>query len=183
MRLIALALLALSLAAQQLPRPEFPQPQFQREDWLSLNGRWEFEFDNNNTGVTKFSRSIIVPFCFESSKSGIHDTSFHPWVWYRRSVTIPPKWKGRHVLLHFGAVDYRASVWVNGQFVGGHEGGNVPFAFDITPLLKAGPAVITVRAEDPPTDRSIPRGKQYWEPKSQGHLLHPDQRHLAAGVD
>jgi beta-galactosidase/beta-glucuronidase len=100
--------------------------------------------------------------------SGIGDTSFHPWIWYRRPLTIPDAWKGRRILLHFGAVDYRAMVWVNGRLAGRHEGGNVPFAFDITALLKAGANSVTVRAEDPPTDRSIPRGKQYWEPKSRG---------------
>jgi beta-galactosidase/beta-glucuronidase len=158
------------------PRPEFPEPQFQRELWQNLNGPWEFEFDDDNAGIDagwpagghKFSRTITVPFCFESRLGGIADTSFHPWVWYRRSITIPDAWKGKRVLLHFGAVDYRAMVWVNGRLAGEHEGGNVPFAFDVTPLLKEGANTVTVRAEDPPTDRSIPRGKQYWEPKSRG---------------
>lgn len=167
---------ALSLAAQEIPRSEYPQPQFQREQWLNLNGRWDFEFDDGNagieegwfTGTRKFSRNILVPFCFESAKSGIGDTSFHPWVWYQRAIDIPGAWKGRRVLLHFGAVDYRAQVWVNGRMAGAHEGGHVPFRSDITPLLKAGANIITVRAEDPPTDRYIPRGKQYWEPKSRG---------------
>ena len=168
---------ALSLALRAaLPRPEFPEPQFQRELWQNLNGTWDFDFDDANAGLNedwasanrKFSRNITVPFCFESKSSGIGDTTFHPWVWYRRSLTIPDAWKGRHVLLHFGAVDYRAMVWINGRLAGTHEGGNVPFAFDITPLLKPGANSVTVRAEDPPTDRSIPRGKQYWEPKSRG---------------
>ncbi|MBI2680164.1 MAG: glycoside hydrolase family 2 [Candidatus Solibacter usitatus] len=173
---VLLTLAALSLAAaQEIPRPEYPQPQFQRADWLNLNGNWEFEFDDANKGLdqdwaagaTKFSRKITVPFCFESRRSGIGDTSFHPWVWYRRSISVPENWKGRRVLLHFGAVDYRATVWVNGRLAGRHEGGNTPFQFDITPLLKAGSNALTVRAEDPPTDRYIPRGKQYWEPKSR----------------
>jgi beta-galactosidase/beta-glucuronidase len=163
------------LRAEDIPRPEYPQPQFQREQWLNLNGRWEFAFDDGNEGLDKswagakkFDRNITVPFCFESSMSGIGDTSFHPWVWYRRTVTLPAAWKGRRVLLHFGAVDYRAMVWVNGQLAGEHVGGNTPFQFDITPLLAAGANTLTVRAEDPPTDRFIPRGKQYWEPKSRG---------------
>jgi beta-galactosidase/beta-glucuronidase len=170
------ALLAFSLAAAELPRPEYPQPQFQRDEWLNLNGTWEFEFDDANAGLDggwasgakEFSKTILVPFCFESLKSGIGDPSFHPWVWYRRSVDVPSDWQGRRVLLRFGAVDYRATVWVNGRLAGEHEGGTVPFSFDITPLVKPGPAVVTVRAEDPPTDRSIPRGKQFWEPKSHG---------------
>jgi beta-galactosidase/beta-glucuronidase len=143
---------------------------------MSLNGPWEFEFDDANVGLEenwaaggrKFSRTIVVPFCFESKLSGIGDTSFHPWVWYRRSFTVPEAWKGKRVLLHFGAVDYRAMVWVNGRYVGGHTGGHVPFSFDITPHLQRGANTVTVRAEDPPTDRYVPRGKQYWEPKSRG---------------
>jgi len=163
-------------AAGQIPRPEHPQPQFQREQWLNLNGQWEFEFDDGNAGLKeswaagnrRFSRNIAVPFCFESPRSGIGDPSFHPWVWYRRTFTIPEGWEGKRVLLHFGAVDYRALVWINGQYAGGHEGGSTAFTFDVTPLMRAGPNVVTVRAEDPPTDRSIPRGKQYWEPKPRG---------------
>jgi beta-galactosidase/beta-glucuronidase len=172
---LALAAISAILYAAP-PRPEFPEPQFQREAWQNLNGPWEFEFDDANAGLDadwaagnhKFTRAITVPFCFESRASGIGDTSFHPWVWYRRAVAIPEDWKGRRILLRFGAVDYRAMVWINGRLAGRHEGGNVPFAFDITPLLKPGANTITVRAEDPPTDRSIPRGKQYWEPKSRG---------------
>lgn len=142
---------------------------------MSLNGPWQFEFDDAGEGLgagwaagtRPFSKTIIVPFCFESRSSGIGDTAFHPVVWYRRNVQVPAAWKGRRVLLHFGAVDYRATVWVNGQIAGEHEGGNTPFRFDITLLLKAGTNVVTVRAWDPPQDRAIPRGKQYWEPKSR----------------
>lgn len=175
-RNLIVLLAALPLAAQPPPRPEYPQPQFEREHWLNLNGVWEFEFDDGNRGLDEdwavgaraFSRRITVPFCFESKLGGIADTSFHPWVWYRRNVTIPAEWKGRRVVLHFGAVNYRAMVWINGRLAGRHEGGNVPFQFDISDLLKPGANNITVRAEDPPTDRYIPRGKQYWELKSAG---------------
>jgi beta-galactosidase/beta-glucuronidase len=164
------------LGAERLPRAEYPQPQFERQQWMTLNGQWEFAFDDSNRGLDenwaggtgKFERKITVPFCFESSLGGIGDTAFHPWVWYRRAITLPDAWKGRRTLLHFGAVDYRAMVWVNGSLAGGHEGGNTPFQFDISPLLKPGSNVVVVRAEDPPTDRYIPRGKQYWEPKSRG---------------
>jgi beta-galactosidase/beta-glucuronidase len=176
--LVGMSLLLAAAAAAQpvVPRPEFPQPQFQREQWLNLNGRWEFDFDDLNAGLEenwatsghKLSRSITVPYCFESPLSGIGDRTFHPWLWYRRTVEVPTAWKGRRVLLKFGAVDYRAMVWVNGRSAGQHEGGNTPFGFDITPLLVPGTNTIVVRAEDPPTDRSIPRGKQYWEPQSRG---------------
>jgi beta-galactosidase/beta-glucuronidase len=143
---------------------------------MNLNGEWQFEFDDADAGLKenwasgakKFSRTIQVPYCFESKLSGIGDTSFHPVVWYNRSVTLPETWKGKRMLLRFGAVDYHATVWVNGRQAGEHEGGSTPFRFDITALLKPGANAITVRAFDPPTDRAIPRGKQYWEPKPRG---------------
>jgi beta-galactosidase/beta-glucuronidase len=176
MRILALALVSLAAPAQNVPRAEHPNPQFQREPWLTLNGVWEFEFDDADKGLTEnwaasakpFTKRITVPYAFETKLSGIGDTSFHPVVWYRRSFTPPPQWAGRRVLLRFGAVDYRANVWVNGRAAGEHEGGNVPFKLDVTPLLKPGENVVVVRAWDPPTDRAIPRGKQYWEPKSRG---------------
>src|SRR5688572_22380797 len=167
---------SLQLAGRQgPPRPEFPQPQFERADWQTLNGQWQFEFDDKNTGLDEnwaggkraFGRTITVPFAFESRLSGIGDTSFHPWVWYRRSFSVPDGWKGRRVLLKFGAVDYHATVWVNGTRAGEHEGGNTPFTFDVTSMLTPGSNTVTVRAFDPPTDRYIPRGKQYWEPQSR----------------
>jgi beta-galactosidase/beta-glucuronidase len=155
------------LAAQPVPRPEYPQPQFEREEWLNLNGTWEFEFSESTGAPERFSRSIIVPFCPESKLSGIADPSFHPGMWYRRSFTVPRDWKDKHVLLHFGAVNYWATVWVNGAIAGQHEGGQTPFQFDITSLFHTGSNTVAVHAEFPPTDRYIPRGKQYWEPKSR----------------
>ena len=166
----------LQLAGRQTtPRAEYPQPQFERGDWQTLNGPWQFEFDDKNIGLDEnwaggkqaFGRTITVPFAFEARLSGIGDTSFHPWVWYRRSFTVPNGWKGRRVLLKFGAVDYHATVWVNGMRAGEHEGGNTPFTFDVTSMLASGSNTVTVRAFDPPTDRYIPRGKQYWEPQSR----------------
>ena len=141
---------------------------------MSLNGVWNFSFDDQREGLAKhwnapgfkFSRQITVPYCFESKLSGIADTAFHPVVWYQRSFSVPGDWSGKHVLLHFGAVYYTASVWLNGQFLGSHEGGNVPFSFDITDQLKPGANTLTLCSFNAPTDRSIPRGKQYWEPKS-----------------
>src|SRR5262245_56149380 len=87
--------------AQQIPRPEHPQPQFMRSAWISLNGPWEFEFDDADQGLAadwagsakKFNKTITVPFCFESKKSGVGDTSFHPVVWYRRSFNVSADWK------------------------------------------------------------------------------------------
>ena len=162
------------LRSADIPRPEFPEPQFERSSWLSLNGTWEFSFDDHNEGLNHnwqkrahYDRAIVVPYCFESKLGGIADTSFHPIMWYRRNFEVPTGWAGKHVLLHFGAVDYRARVWVNGNFLGSHEGGGVPFSFDITAGLQNGTNSVVLRAEDPSTDKSIPRGKQYWEPKSK----------------
>ncbi|MGQ9635977.1 MAG: glycoside hydrolase family 2 protein [Bryobacteraceae bacterium] len=176
-RALISAVIAVCLqGAEQVPRPEHPQPQFQREQWMNLNGVWEFEFDDANAGLKenwaggnkKFSRNITVPFCFESPASGIGDTGFHPWIWYRRSFPVPDGWQGKRLWLRFQAVDYRAWVWINGQYAGFHEGGSTPFGFDITEQLKPGANILTVRVEDPPADRSIPRGKQYWELKPRG---------------
>ncbi|MDP9170431.1 MAG: glycoside hydrolase family 2, partial [Acidobacteriota bacterium] len=156
-----------------MPRPEYPRPQFVRSDWLNLNGIWEFRFDDDNHGLEKgwyasrepFPHQILVPFSFESKKSGIADPSFHGCVWYRRSLNIPAGWAGRRILLNFGAIDYRATVWVNGMVVASHEGGHTPFRCDITGTLRA-ENVVVVRAEDPPSDRYIPRGKQHWNDQS-----------------
>jgi beta-galactosidase/beta-glucuronidase len=178
LRSAALLLVVAAHASAQpaVPRPEFPQPQFERADWQTLNGPWQFEFDDGNVGLAErwysgdrpFGRTITVPYAFESPLSGIGDTTFHPWVWYRRTVTAPTGWSGRRLLLKFGAVDYHAMVWLNGQLVGEHEGGSTPFGFDVTDQWRAGENTVVVRAWDPPTDRFVPRGKQYWREKSEG---------------
>ena len=163
------------VADEGTPRPEYPQPQFEREDWRNLNGIWDFEFDDWNTGLQEnwasaerqFSQSIVVPFCFESAASGIGDPGEHPIVWYRRQFEIPEHWNKRRILLHFGAVDYRATVWVNGNLVGEHEGGHTPFRFDVGWCVKPGQNTVAVRVEDPPADRYIPRGKQHWQAKPE----------------
>lgn len=150
-------------AAQPVPRSEFPQPQFERQDWQSLNGQWDFGYKDG-----EFDHKIIVPFAVETKLSGIGDTRFHPEVWYRRSFEVPKGWKDKRVLLKFGAVDYIATVWVNGKYAAAHTGGSTPFSADITDLLKGGKNEVKVRAIDPPTDRFVPRGKQFWEQQSRG---------------
>jgi beta-galactosidase/beta-glucuronidase len=156
---------------QQQPRPEYPRPQFVRSRWLNLNGLWQFEFDDDDLGLAAkwylrqeaFSRQILVPFSCEAPRSGIADRSFHPCVWYRRPFRIPADWEGSRILLNFGAVDYRASVWINGSLVGSHEGGHSSFTFEITNEVTKHDCIVVVRAQDPPSDRYIPRGKQYWK--------------------
>ena len=152
------------------PRPEYPRPQFVRAEWMSLNGWWKFRIDDQIVGLderwfssTDYPAEILVPFSLETRLSGIGDRSFHPCVWYQRDFQVPKEWAGRQVRLNFGAVDYRATVWVNGIVVGWHEGGHTPFSCDITGALRDGSNIVAVRAEDPPTDRYIPRGKQHWE--------------------
>ena len=166
-----------------MPRPEYPRPQFRRQDWINLNGEWSFAFDDSNAGLAKgwqnvntddlrsdgspFDRRIIVPFCYQSERSGIGETAFHDVVWYARTFEHTPA-NEEHLLLHFGAVDYRATVWVNGECVVSHEGGHTPFSVDVTHALKGEENVIVVRAEDPSRDVTIPRGKQYWREESEG---------------
>jgi beta-galactosidase/beta-glucuronidase len=161
--------------ASGVPRAEHPRPDFMRADWATLNGRWEFEFDDQDAGMRErwfagtraFGKTIVVPYTFQSKLSGIGDTAFHDVVWYRRTFTVPGGWQGRRVLLNFGAVDYEAGVWINGEAAGQHRGGHSSFALDITDRLKAGDNVVVVRVYDPATDMTIPRGKQYWKPKSE----------------
>lgn len=153
----------------------YPRPQLMRPQWADLSGTWEFAYDDADRGRSEqwwsrddiFDRTIIVPFPPESAASTIGDTGFHPVVWYGRTLTEADLSasgynEGDALLLHFGAVDHRAEVWVDGQSVGTHEGGHTPFSVEV-PHPVAG-ARIVVRAEDDPADVSQPRGKQDWMP-------------------
>lgn len=145
----------------------YPRPQLQRSNWVCLNGPWKFTFDDDGrfvqpSDISEWNYTIEVPFAPESTKSGIGDTGFHHNCWYEREFDLS-KGKGR-VLLHFGAIDYRARVWVNDHFVAIHEGGYTPFSIDITPVLnETGPQRVTVWAQDNPYDLAKPRGKQDWQ--------------------
>ena len=155
------------METQNLPRPEYPRPQFVRRDWLCLNGSWEFEIDAGDSGFERglhqkspLAGTITVPFCPEAPHSGIGVTDFMAAVWYRRTVAVPTAWSGKTVLLHFGAVDYDATVWVNGQQAGRHRGGFTPFTVSLAGLARAGEEItIVVRAQDTPQEPK-PRGKQ-----------------------
>ncbi|MFR9723038.1 glycoside hydrolase family 2 protein [Streptomyces sp. MS19] len=149
-----------------VPRPEYPRPQFARRDWLNLNGTWQFETDRGDSGLERglldreLTGTITVPFAPESELSGIGDTDFLEAVWYRRSLVLPAEWTGRRVLLHFGAVDHDATVWVNGTEVVRHRGGFTSFTADLSGVAGPGEeAVITVRARDPKSGPQA-RGKQ-----------------------
>lgn len=152
-------------------RKEYPRPQFERQQWLNLNGKWQFCFDDQERGMTEkwfedlannFDKTIEVPFAFETELSGVNNRGFHDTVWYHREFEVPKEWQGKKVILHFGAVDYYAKVFVNGHYVGHHTGGNTPFSFDISFFLTGGRENVTVYVNDPSLDERIPRGKQYW---------------------
>lgn len=151
-----------------IPRPEYPRPQFVRENWLNLNGEWEFSFDEPT-----FDREIIVPFAYQSKLSGLGVTERHDVVWYRRSFLLPEDWREKIVLLHFGAVDYSCDVWVNDRHIGAHEGGHVDFTFDVTCALRPGENTVALRAADVLSDLQMPRGKQYWQEKTKSIFYTP----------
>ncbi|MEK4473178.1 sugar-binding domain-containing protein [Paenibacillus sp. FSL R7-0048] len=159
-----------------LPRPEYPRPDFIRPEWINLNGQWQFEIDHGKSGKERgypvndhnLSGTITVPFCPESKLSGVEYKDFMAAVWYKREFTVPESWTNGRVILHFGAVDYMAEVWVNGVSVGTHRGGYTPFSFDITSNLLAGSNVITVYAEDDVRSGRQPRGKQSEQFHSHG---------------
>lgn len=149
-------------------RPEHPKPQFRRDSWQNLNGQWDFEFDHGNSGVARglykseatLSQKINVPFCPESKLSGIGHTDFLHSVWYKRSFQLTAAQCSERVVIHFGAVDYVATVYVNGKKVGSHKGGYVSFSFEITEFVHEGENILTVHAEDDTRSPLIPTGKQ-----------------------
>ncbi|HUK34650.1 MAG TPA: glycoside hydrolase family 2 TIM barrel-domain containing protein [Vicinamibacterales bacterium] len=150
----------------------YPRPQLVRKDWVCLNGTWDFAFDADGVcqqpSEVEWTRTIQVPFAPETRASGVNFTGFFRASWYRREINPPPMKQGDRLLLHFGAIDYHATVWVNDWLAGTHEGGYTPFTIDITSFASAPKLVIVVQAEDDPVELSKPRGKQDWllEPHS-----------------
>ena len=132
-------------ATNDIPRPEYPRPQFERTEWINLNGTWTYEFDLSNSGKNRklfeaksFNNTITVPFCPESKLSGVSYTDFINQMWYQRSLSIPAEWQGKKILLNFGAVDYFAEIFIDGEFVGNHCGGSSSFSIDLTRSVKPG---------------------------------------------
>lgn len=160
-----------------MKRKEYPRPQFQRDNWTNLNGQWDFEFDDDDLGIREkwfvsendsFTRKIEVPFVYQSQASGINDRKVHDIVWYRRRFDYVKK-DDKRLILHFGAVDYEAQIFLNGQLVASHLGGNTPFEVDVTDaLVEAISQLLVVRAKDQHDDEEMPRGKQFWEKESRG---------------
>ncbi len=150
-----------------VPRPEHPRPDAFRENWVTLNGEWQFEIDDKADGEARglvsgkdLSSKITVPFCPESKLSGVGHYGIMKHVWYRRAFEVPAAMRGQRVRLHFGGVDYQTWVWINGKPVGTHIGGNVSFSFDITKFLRDGSNEVVVHAFDDTASGKQPTGKQ-----------------------
>lgn len=169
----------------------YPRPDFQRSglSWFPLNGPWDFTFDDADAGLSQSwsqrgippasKRPIEVPYAFQTPASGIGLHEAHEVIWYERSLpdirSADEVAKGNRLLVRFGAVDYECSVWVNGQRVGGHRGGHVPFDVDITDAMRPDQesARLVMRVRDSPTDLTQPRGKQYWGPVPESIFYTP----------
>ena len=168
-RTIAAAAAIFTLAyasAEELPRAEYPRPQFERQEWINLNGTWDFEFDFGKSGMDRelfkagsLSQEITVPFCPESELSGIGHTDFINCVWYRRDISIPEEWNGKNIYLNFGAVDYAAEIFIDGILAGRHYGGSSSFSIDLSGHVEAGHNLV-IRVEDNQRSGEQSVGKQ-----------------------
>ena len=147
----------------QIARPEYPRPQFVRENWMNLNGTWDFSFETDC-----FDKSIQVPFAYQTKLSGIDEQDFHDTVWYRRYFDLPVTMQNKTILVHFGAVDYTCEVWVNGVHITEHNGGHIGFTVDITRAVKPNNNEIKLFVQDDTFDMEMPRGKQFWQERSKG---------------
>ena len=149
-------------------RNEYPRPQFERDEWICLNGEWEYQFDFSRSGEEQnwknagaFEGKINVPFCPESKLSGVGFTDFIEMMWYRRTLEIPAGWNGKKILLHFGGVDYRCVIYLDGQEAGRHTGGSAAFTIDLTKFVHPGKIHnLVVCVEDDVRSGLQPGGKQ-----------------------
>ena len=164
--------------SHNIPRPEYPRPQFVRESWKNLNGAWEFAIDYGNSGEARgmyqenatFPLTIQVPFCPESSLSGIEHKDFMAAVWYRRVITLTEDQCAGRVFLRFGAADYCTTVYVNGKKVDTHLGGFASFGMEITKYIVPGENAIVVQCQDDLRSGRQPLGKQCHAYASEGCL-------------
>ena len=146
---------------------EYPRPIMERPDWKNLNGLWKYRIlSKGSQKPTEFDGEILVPFAIESSLSGVgKQVGASKELWYQTSFTVPKNWKGKDVLLHFGAVDWKADIWLNDVKIGIHSGGYTPFTINITPFLNGASQKLTVKVWDPSSDGPQPRGKQVNKPE------------------
>ncbi|WP_367772447.1 sugar-binding domain-containing protein [Flavobacterium sp. WC2421] len=147
--------------------PEYPRPIMERKEWKNLNGLWNYAIlEVGKAAPEKYDGQILVPFAVESSLSGVmKDVGAKNELWYNTSFTIESNWKGQNILLHFGSVDWRTEVWLNGVKIGSHTGGYTPFSFDITPFITGKTQQLTVKVWDPSNEGPQPRGKQVRSPE------------------
>lgn len=179
-KIFVAALLAASTVFQanagDIPRKEYPRPQFERATWVNLNGEWDFTFDFSDSGLerglpraTSFDKKILVPFCPESSLSGVEYKDFINHLWYHRELNIPQDWTGKNVLLNFGAVYFNSEVYVDGTLAGRHFGGSSSFSLDITKLVTPGKTHhLVVRASSDIRSTMQSAGKQNLQYASYG---------------
>ena len=151
----------------QNPLPEYPRPILERSEWQNLNGLWDYAILTKGTGLpSKFDGKILVPFAVESSLSGVQKrVGQSNELWYQRTFQVPAAWKNKKVLLNFGAVDWKADVWINDIKVGSHKGGYAAFTLDITHFIVKEIQKLTVRVWDPSDKGFQPRGKQVEDPR------------------
>jgi len=148
--------------------PEYPRPQLQRETWVNLNGFWQYAITDTSlaTAPNRFDKHILVPFALESALSGTGEQLMpNQFLWYHRTFSIPGNWRGQRILLHFGAIDWKSDIYVNGQLLATHTGGFTPFTVDVTDALTKGKKQdLTIRVYDPTDAMEQPIGKQRFEP-------------------
>ena len=147
---------------RHLPLAEYPRPQFERKDWICLNGEYDYAVTGDTADAPKkYDGKILVPFSVESELSGVGKALLpEQRLWYRRKFTVGKEFSGKEALLHFGAVDWQCSVWVNGKLVGEHTGGYNPFTFNITDVITEGENELVVKVFDPTDAGHQQRGKQ-----------------------
>ena len=164
---LLIALIAVNTLAA-IPRPEYPRPQFERSEWINLNGTWTYEFDFSKSGIerslfnsTGFASNITVPFCPESPLSCVYHKDFINAMWYHRSINVPQNWDGKRIMLNFGGVDYKSTIYIDGREVFIHYGGSSSFAIDITKYVTPGKANnLVVYVEDDVRSQLQTGGKQ-----------------------